>query len=252
MLSFEIVAMVIACFFVGGFIKGAIGMGLPVVVLAGLALLMPLHDAMAIFVIPGIASNLWQATSGPYLGVLLRRLWSFLGAGFAAIWIGVGIIAATRSEAMVLVLAVMLCLYSVWSLAAPRLPAPGRHETWMSPTAGALSGVMFGLTGIFIVPGLLYLETLGLKRDMFVQALGLTFVTISATLALSMTTVGLVTWEHAILSLLGLVPVASGLWLGVRLRHRISDASYRTAFFVILFVTGIYMGVRTLVRMGLI
>lgn len=252
MLTPENVAMVIACFALGGFIKGAIGMGLPVVVLAGLAMLMPLRDAMAIFLVPGVVANLWQATSGPWLRVLLARLWSYLAAAFIAIWIGVSIVAATKSDAMVLVLAVALCLYSAWSLAAPRLPPPGRHEVWMSPLAGALGGVMFGLTGTFIVPGLLYVETLGLKRDMFVQALGLTFVTISSTLALSMTTVGLVSWDHAALSAIGLVPVGLGIWSGRRIRQRISEAHYRRAFHVVLFVTGIYMGVRTLDGMDLI
>ena len=252
MLTPENVAMVIACFLIGGFIKGAIGMGLPVVVLAGLALLMTLSDAMAIFLIPGVLSNVWQATSGPWAKVLFQRLWPFLGAAFIAIWIGVSIVAATRSEAMVLILAVLLCLYSAWSLFTPRLPPPGRHETWMSPAAGALGGVMFGLTGTFIVPGLLYLETLGLKRDMFVQALGLTFVTISGTLALSMTSVGLVTWGHATLSAIGLIPVWIGLWAGRRVRHRISEDRYRKAFHVALFITGVYMGLRTLAQQGLI
>ena len=73
MLTPENVAMVIACFLIGGFIKGAIGMGLPVVVLAGLALLMTLSDAMAIFLIPGVLSNVWQATSGPWAKVLFQR-----------------------------------------------------------------------------------------------------------------------------------------------------------------------------------
>ena len=251
MLTPENVAMVIACFFLGAFMKGAIGMGLPVVVLAGLSFLMPLRDAMAIFLIPGVLSNAWQATSGPWLRQLLARLWPFLGAAFVAIWIGVFIVAATRSDAMVLVLAVLLCLYSGWSLLTPRLPQPGRHEVWMSPAAGALGGVMFGLTGTFIVPGLLYLETLGLKRDMFVQALGITFITISGTLAMSMTTVGLVTWNHVLLSAVALVPVALGLWLGRRIRHRISEDRYRKAFFIVLFITGVYMGVRAWPEAGI-
>ena len=49
----------------------------------------------------------------------------------------------------------------------------------MSPLMGGAGGLMFGMTGIMIVPGILYLQTLGLKRDTFVQALGLTFVTIT-------------------------------------------------------------------------
>lgn len=244
LLTTENIAMVVACFLIGGFMKGAIGMGLPVVVLASLSLLMPLRDAVAIFLVPGVVSNIWQATSGPWFRELLRRLWPFLGAAFVFIWIGVLIVAQTKSDAMVLILAALLCAYSAWSLLTPRLPPPGKNEWWMSPLSGALGGIMFGLTGTFVVPGLLYLETLGLKRDVFVQALGMTFVTISSTLAVSMTTVGLVSWDHAILSALGLIPVAIGIWSGRRIRHHLSERVYRKAFFIVLFVTGVYMGVR--------
>ncbi|MEM7060237.1 MAG: sulfite exporter TauE/SafE family protein [Pseudomonadota bacterium] len=238
------VALVTAAFFVGGFIKGAIGMGLPVVVLATLALIMPLREAMAIFLIPGFASNLWQATSGPWIKPLLARIWSFLLGAALAIVIGVWIMSGTKSEIMAVVLGVLLFFYSIYSLVAPRLPEPGRHEPWMSPLFGGAGGIFFGMAGIFIVPGLLYLETLRIPRDQFVQALGMTFLTITTTLAVSMTGFNLVTWKLAILSACGLVPVFLGIWLGRRIRHRVSEAFYRKLFFIALAITGIYMVVR--------
>lgn len=241
LLTPQIILQVLLTFLLGGFIKGAIGMGLPQIVLVSLVMIMPLRDALAVFLIPGVISNIWQATSGPWLGTLVRRLWSYLLAAIVFIWIGVAVLAATRSDIMVLVLGVLLCAYSVWSMRRPRLPGPGPREVWMSPLAGALGGIMFGMTGTFIVPGLLYLETLGFKRDMFVQALGVTFVTISTTLALSMTGQGLVSWQHASLSAMGLIPVGIGLWLGQRTRHRISETFYRKMFFVALFLIGIYL-----------
>ncbi len=112
MLTVEAVSLVVLAFFVGGFVKGAIGMGLPVVVLATLVLVMPLREAMAVFLAPAIAANILQALSGPYLGVLLRRMWSFLGAACIGIFIGVTILAGTTSEIMVAVMGVVLCLYA--------------------------------------------------------------------------------------------------------------------------------------------
>lgn len=245
MLTPETLALVVGAFALGGFIKGAIGMGLPVVVLSALAMVMPVREAMAIFLIPGIASNVWQASSGPYLPELARRLWPFLLGAVAGIGLGVWILAGTESEVMVTVLGALLILYSLVALFAPRLPAPGRHEPWLSPLAGASGGVLFGMVGIFIVPGLLYLETLRMPRDEFVQGLGLTFVTISAALAVSMTGFSLVTGELALLSVAGLVPVFAGIWAGRRIRHRISEAFYRRLFFLSLIGTGIYMIART-------
>ena len=239
-------ALVIGAFFVGGFVKGAIGMGLPVVVLATLVLVMPLKEAMAIFVVPAVASNLWQATSGPWLRPLIARLWTFLGAAVVAILIGVTIMAGTKSTIMVVALGGLLCVYSAYSLFAPRLPAPGHREPWLSPLCGGLGGLTFGMSGVFIVPGLLYLETLRIPRDQFVQALGLSFVTISLTLGIAMTGHSLLTAEFALMGALGLIPVFCGIWLGRSIRHLISEEFYRKLFFIVLFITGIYMIVRNL------
>ena len=46
------------------------------------------------------------------------------------------------------------------------------------------------------------------------------------------------------MSALGLIPVFAGIWLGRRIRHRISEAFYRKLFFIALAITGIYMVVR--------
>jgi len=245
MLTPEIIAIVIGAFLLGGLVKGTIGMGLPVIVLAILVQVMPLREAIAVFLVPGVATNIVQAVSGPYLAGLVRRLWSYLGGAVIGIFGGVTILAGTRSEIMVAVLGGLLCLFSIHSLVAPRLPPPGRREVWMSPVFGAVGGLMFGMTGTFIVPGLLYLETLGLKRDRFVQALGLTFVTISATLAVFMTGYSLVTGDLAVLSAIGLAPVFAGFRAGRRIRHRIPEERFRKLFLGALFVTGVYMIVRT-------
>lgn len=235
------IAMVIATFFLGGFVKGTIGLGLPVVVLVILAQVMPVADAIAVFVIPGVISNIWQATNGPWLKPLLRRLWPYLTAAVIGIVTGVSILAGAKSESTVALLGVLLVAYSLYSLLAPRLPEPGRHEVWMAPAASGSAGVLFGMTGIFIVPGILYLEALRLPRDQFVQALGITFITLTSTMTLTLAGFDLLTWEHVLLSLIALGPVFAGLWTGRKLRHRISEDGFRKVFFVALVFVGLHM-----------
>jgi uncharacterized membrane protein YfcA len=237
----EIVAMVVATFLLAGFIKGVIGMGLPVVALAFLGSTLGLREALTIMLIPAIATNTYQALAGPAFGMLARRMWSFLAAACIGIWFGVGVLAGARSETMMALLGVTLCTYCVVTMLRTQMPPPGRREPWMSPLMGGLGGAMFGMTGIMIVPGVLYLQTLGLKRDVFVQALGITFVTISLALGTSLIGRSLMTQDLVLMSLTALVPTAAGLALGQRYRHHISEEMFRRIFFVALFVIGLDM-----------
>jgi hypothetical protein len=230
-----------AAFLVGGVVKGAIGLGMPVVVLAVLAPLVGLADALAVFLVPAVALNIWQALAGPALGELLRRLWPFLLAAVLGIALGVQVLAGGNTEALEAVLGGLLILYSGLSLATPQIPAPGARERWMAPLAGGAGGVMFGMTGIFIVPGILFLQALGLRRDRLVQALGITFVTISGTLAAFMGGAGLVSVAQAAVSAGCLLPAAAGILLGRRLRRHISEALFRRLFFLGLMGAGVFM-----------
>jgi len=242
----EIVALVVGTFLLAGFIKGVIGMGLPVVALAFLGSTLGVREALTIMLIPGLATNTWQALAGPAFGVLVRRLWSFLAVAGVGIWFGVGVLAAAKSETMMALLGVTLCIYCAVTMLRAQMPPPGRREPWMSPLMGGLGGVMFGMTGIMIVPSILYLQTIGLRRDVFVQALGITFVAITLALGTSLLGRSLLSQDLALMSLTALVPTAAGLALGQRYRHHISEARFKRIFFVALLVIGLDMLRRSL------
>ncbi len=242
----EIVALVVGTFLLAGFIKGVIGMGLPVVALAFLGSTLGVREALTIMLIPGLATNTWQALAGPTFGDLIRRLLSFLAAACVGIWFGVGVLAGAKSDTMVALLGVTLCTYCAVTMLRAQMPPPGPREPWMSPLMGGLGGVMFGMTGIMIVPGILYLQTLGFRRDVFVQALGITFVTITLALGTSLTGRGLITRDLVLMSLTALVPTAAGLALGQRYRHHISEERFKRIFFIALFVIGLDMLRRSL------
>lgn len=241
MSSYELIALVTITYLFGGFVKGAVGLGLPVVGLAFLAPTLGLKASMAILLVPGCISNVWQALSGPAFGEICRRLRSFLLAAVAGIWFGVMVLAATKSDILLGLLGIVLCVYSVISLMRPQISPPGKREPYLSPMAGAAGGIMFGMTGTFIVPGLLYLQALGLKRDMMVQAMGITFVAITWALAASFAGQGLITTKLAALSAFALLPTAVGIYLGQKYRQSISEDQFRKLFFAVLFVVGIYM-----------
>lgn len=237
----ETLLLVACAFLLGGVVKGVIGLGFPVVVLASLAAIIGLKEAIGLLIVPGIVTNIWQALAGGAFAAIVRRLWTLMAASVAGIWAGVAILATADTELLVGVLGALLFVYAAISLARPQISSPGNKEVWLSPVMGAAGGFMFGLTGSYMVPGVVYIQALGLSRDMFVQALGIVFCVIMIVLALFMSQNRILPIETAMVSAGAMVPTMVGMVLGQKLRHRLSEQKFRTVFFVALCCAGFYM-----------
>lgn len=247
MWSLETIALITGAFFLAGLAKGALGLGFVVVVLACLATTIGLKETVALLVIPSIFTNFWQAVAGPGFFKILRRLWSLFAATIIGIWIGAAILVTGNADRLIIVLGVLLILYSGVSLRRPQIPNPGKAEVWLSPLIGVSGGVVAGLTGSFIVPGVLYMQALGLPRDLFVQAMGMAFLLIAVVLGLLLWRYQIITAEIGLLSLVTLVPSSIGMIAGQKLRSHMSEDVFRQAFFAALTLVGIYMIVRAIV-----
>jgi uncharacterized protein len=251
MFTFEVFAAVAAAFILAGFVKGVVGLGLPIISIAILAATIGLKSAVALFLIPAMATNLWQAFTGGNFLVLLRRLWPLLATAMVGIWFGVKILAIADNNQLSIALGSILVVYAAIGLTRAEMPKPGRFEPWLTPVMGATGGVMFGMMGNFMVPGVLYIQSLGLPRDMFVQALGLTFLVISITLAFSLQRHAMMPLDTVLLSAFALIPTAIGVFTGQALRKRLSEAQFRKIVYVAIGVAGVYMIVRVALAAGL-
>jgi uncharacterized membrane protein YfcA len=145
-------ALIAAVFLLAGLVKGVVGLGLPSVSLGLLTALIGLPEAMALMLVPSFVTNLWQALAGGALAAIWRRLWRLLLAVCLGVWLGAGLLARGDTALLAGLLGILLALYAIVGLAAPRIPAPGRREAWLSPLVGAVNGLLTGLTGSFVVP----------------------------------------------------------------------------------------------------
>ncbi len=225
-------------FLIAGTVKGVIGLGLPTVSLALLAVVLGLPEAMGLLLVPSAATNLWQALVGGQLGGILRRLWPFLVMATVTVWIGA--IALTRVDLAWLsaLLGGLLVLYAVISLAGIQLEISERQERWVGPVLGAVNGLFTGMTGSFVVPGVLYLQAIGLGRDMLVQAMGVLFTVSTLALALALRGNGLLSAELGVLSAAALIPAVAGMALGRRIRSALPEDRFRRVFFLALLILG--------------
>ena len=227
--------------FVGGLVKGTVGLGMKIVVLGLLATIVELPVAIAIITIPAVTANIWQVFGGPPLRETLRRTRSLFVMFCIGVWFGTEILAASNPAHLAVALGVLLVVYAAYALFTPRIPSPGRHETWMSPVIGGLTGIFGGMTGSDVIPGVPYMQSLGLPRDMLVQAMGILFLLGSSMIAVAFSYQGLLTPEIGVASALGSLPTLGGYYLGAKVRQRIPEALFRKILLVALLLLGAYI-----------
>lgn len=241
----QILALVVGTYLVAGIVKGVTGLGIPVVGVAFIAPVLGLKTAVAVLLVPSIVTNLWQAVVGVAFGRIVKRLWPLLVTACIGIWFGSGILAAADGRVLIFILGAFLITYTAIGLARAKLPSPGAWEVWLTPVMGAAGGVVFGTIGSFMVPGTLYIQALKMPRDVFVQALGIVFVTISVVLTAAMSQRAMLTTELAVLSLVALPSTLLGTYAGQRLRRVLTEEQFTKIVLVVIMMTGVYMVVRS-------
>jgi uncharacterized membrane protein YfcA len=224
-------ALVSAIFFAAGIVKGVLGMGLPTVAMGLLGLLMPVPQAAGLLTVPSIVTNVWQAARGGGVAALVRQLWPFL-LGIAAGVAVAGAVPVGDDGLARMLLGACLVLYGVSGLVGWRLPrTPARAAAASGTAVGAITGVITGWTGVFVLPAVPWLQSLGFDRNRLAQALGLSFTTSTAALAALLTLRGQWSLGASLQSALALAPALAGMWAGQLLREEMSEALFRRIFF---------------------
>ena len=243
----ENLAIIGLTFLLAGFVKGVIGLGLPTVSLGLLTAGFGLVPAMGLLVVPSFITNVWQAVQGGALRELVRRFWLMMVAVVACTWFGGKVLVAGDATLLTALLGILLCLYSVIGLTRFRIPSPGGAEPWLSPVMGGVSGILTGLTGSFVIPGVLYFQSLGLDRNALIQAMGMLFTVSTVALAVVLGHHQLLSIELWAFSMGGVVPALAGMVIGQKLRNRMSEAVFSRVFFSSLLILGAYIAGRTLI-----
>ncbi|HWL28868.1 MAG TPA: sulfite exporter TauE/SafE family protein [Burkholderiaceae bacterium] len=232
--------IVFSIFLLAGMVKGIVGLGLPTISMALLALFMPPAEAAALLIIPSLVTNLWQAGPVHSLIPLLKRIGGMQAGVAAGTLAGAALFGAPAGAWASIALGVALVGYAAWGFLGKPLHVAKDGEKWWGPGAGALTGVVTAATGVFVIPAVPYLQALALQRDELVQAMGVSFTVSTVALAVGLWGNDSYSVAEAGTSVLLLLPALAGMGAGQRLRRMLQPVVFRRCLLASLAALGSY------------
>lgn len=241
MLDLLTITAIAVTFLLAGTVKGVIGLGLPTLSLGLLTAALDLTTAMALLIVPSFVTNLWQAVVGGNGRAILLRIWPFLLMATATVWLGATALTRVDLSLLSALLGALLVIYAGLNLTGVRLEVSAQREVWAGLLFGTANGLLTGMTGSFVVPGVMYLQAIGLSRDVLVQAMGLLFTASTIALALALQGNSLLTIQLSLVSAAAVIPAAVGMIAGQRIRRSLSEERFRQVFFIAILILGAYI-----------
>ncbi|MYZ44400.1 sulfite exporter TauE/SafE family protein [Schauerella aestuarii] len=239
--SWPLVLAIAGVFLAAGVVKGVVGLGLPTVAMALLALLMPPAQAAALLIVPSLATNLWQMCPVATLPGVLRRIGGMQVGVCVGTLGGAWMLGAPAGAWATVSLGAALIAYALWGLSGASIRVPARAEWVWGPLVGMLTGLVTAATGVFAVPAVPYLQALGLPREALIQAMGVSFTVSTLALAAGLMMNGSYDIASAGASFWMLAPALLGMALGQGLRKTMSPQVFRRVFLGSLLLLGGYL-----------
>jgi len=226
----------------GGFIKGALGVGTPLLTVPMMALVLPPQMAVAIMAIPVVIANLWQFVQGGRPREAVRRFWPAFVAILVGTWVGVNILASLDDRALLILVGAAVIVFAIMQGSRFRLQLP---DALIKPAGlffGGASGLIGGISSFFGPMLITYLISVrDIDKDQFVGSISFLYVSAVVPWTVMLYVYEILDGPVLAYSLFATIPVTLGLMIGQRIRRFISDARFRYLILGILLVSGISM-----------
>jgi uncharacterized membrane protein YfcA len=232
-LSIILVAMV-----VGGFVKGATGLGLPPIAIPVIASFLGVEHAVVVMTIPGVVSNAWLLWIHRSHVRRTRDLPAMLATGVFGSVAGTTLLTTLDDRILSLTLASVIGLYVVVFLAHPNFSLRPTVTRYTSPPVGLAAGLLQGSTGVSGPLLSTYLHALRLDKEAYVLSVTTVFLVFSVVQTVALAALGLYTENRLGESLLALVPIMIMLQIGARLTQGLSRRAFDLIILAVLIASG--------------
>lgn len=224
-----------------GFIKGAVGFGMPLVMISGLAIILPAETALAALILPTVWTNVLQSLrQGPraaWDAVLKYRI--FLLTLLVMILLSAQLVRLMPQHALFIAIGVPIVLFCVMQLRGWTPNLKPEHRQRDEGIVGAFAGFVGGLSGVWGPPTVAYLTAVNTPKAEQMRVQGVIYGMGAVALIVAHLKSGVFNAQTAPLSALLLLPAGIGMWVGGRLHDAMRQKTFKRATLIILTLAGL-------------
>jgi len=240
------ILVVCGAFLFAGLVKGTTGLGFATTALSFLVYAIGLKEALPLLIVPSVVSNLIVMRDAGHFRATLIQFRLMYAAAPVGIFIGLALLMWLDPTISSAILGLVLIIYGVITITQPAFRLPTALARRLEIPVGFTTGLVNGVTGSQVMPVLPYLLSLPLERNVFIQAINISFTISSVVFAIGLAWVGLFTVDTTQISFVGLVAMLVGLKLGIPIRRRLPQSSFRRAVLGLLVLLGAGLVLRSL------
>ena len=241
-------ALAMAVTFFAGFVKGAIGFAMPMIMIAAFTAFLPPETALAGLILPTLVSNLSQAfrqgwqpawqTAKTYRRILIATLvFIVISAQFVRI---------IPQDLFLFILGLPIAAFAALQLSGRKLALHLDHRNRAEWVLGAIGGLYGGVSGVWGPPLLVYLLSTGAGKVETVRVQGVVFLIGAAVLMGAHLQSGVLHGATTAFSAALVLPALVGQALGFAIQDRLDQARFRRWTQVLLVLTGLNLMARAL------
>ena len=232
----ETVVLVAVGFLLGGIIKGATGVGAPLIAVPLLTMFYDVQTAVILFAVPNCLPNIWQCWRYRRHRLEAGFISRLAIAGGTGTLIGTILLIQLPATFLKLVLS-----FTVYGYVLFCWLNPGWHldmqvaQKIVMPTA-AVAGTLQGASGISAPVSVSFISALKLERSQFISTISIYFLATSIVQIPALFAFGLMTPAYLLISSAAVLPLVAGMPIGSFLARKLSREHFDKVILVILFV----------------
>ena len=247
-LLLENLVLIVFAVFLGGIVKGSVGIGMSMFSVPIIAFILPPTKAMMLLCFPVIFTNFLQMDIKKGVGSF-RFLPMFL-ALFLGLLIGGKLILNLSFNFISISIATVIIIFTSLNFFGISLKNIKKaNEKILSVVIGFLSGILGGLTTFYAPPIITFLISINLDKEFFIRTTATMYFFASIPLYSSMIYHGLGNYYDLIMSLVLVVPAIIGQFFGSKVRTKLSNEIFQKLVLIILIIIGFTLLIKNLISL---